>query len=273
VAKYIYILRPYRIYGYCENNTGSLDEFFQFRTLVWAFAYWASIVGIYVFNDVVGVEEDDVVNSKRPLPSARISRSPALAGSFVFLAVGVILWWITFTNIISSMIQISCIAVIAVYSSVYKNNILLGLGAGLIPIGVWLALAPFSIIAVVLFFILFFWELTLDVPENLLHYDGDIKVHPHTFAVTMGKEKFAKIGLVFSVPVVVFSLWLFYLLDFSIVFLIFAIISGLVLIKATTSIRDDLTPLRLGQSLGMVMLSIFLFNIGLITHSVFKFVF
>jgi 4-hydroxybenzoate polyprenyltransferase len=171
------------------------------------------------------------------------------------------------------LIQIACIVVIAVYSAVYKNNILLGLGAGLIPVGVWLALAPFSIIAVVLFFILFFWELTLDVPENLLHYEGDIKVHPHTFAITIGKERFAKIGLVFSVPVVLFSFLLFYLLDFSFVFLIFALIAGLVLIKATLSIRNDLSPLRLGQSLGMVMLSIFLFNIGLITHSVVKFVF
>ncbi len=254
-------------------NTGSLDEFFSFRTIVWLFAYWASIVGIYVFNDVVGIEEDDVVNNKRPLPSARINKSAALIGSFVFLAIGVILWWITFTNIISSLIQIACIVVIAIYSAVYKNNILLGLGAGLIPIGVWLALAPFSIIAVVLFFIVFFWELTLDVPENLLHYDGDIKVHPHTFAITMGKEKFAKIGLIFSAPVVFFSFWLFYLLEFSIVFLIFAFIAGFVLIKATTSIRDDLTPVRLGQSLGMVMLSMFLINIGLISHSVIKFVF
>jgi 4-hydroxybenzoate polyprenyltransferase len=254
-------------------HTGSLDEFFQFKTLVWSFAYWASIVGIYAFNDVVGIKEDDVVNNKRPLPSKRINKSAALTGSFIFLAIGVILWWITFTNIVSSFIQIACIVIIAIYSAVYKNNILLGLGAGLIPIGVWLALAPFNIIAVVLFFILFFWELTLDVPENLLHYDGDVKVHPHTFAITIGKEKFARIGLIFSVPVVLFSLWLFYLLEFSIVFLIFSIIAGLVLIKATTSIRDNLTPLRLGQSLGMVMLSMFLFNIGLISHSVIQSVF
>jgi 4-hydroxybenzoate polyprenyltransferase len=171
------------------------------------------------------------------------------------------------------MIQLACIGIIAIYSAVYKNNILLGLGAGLIPLGVWLALAPFNIIAVVLFFILFFWELTLDVPENLLHYEGDVKVHPHTFAISMGKEKFAKIGLIFSTPVLIFSLWLFYLLNFSVVFLIFALIAGLVLIKATTSIRDNLTPLRLGQSLGMVMLSIFLINIGLISHSLIQFVF
>ncbi|MCK5560823.1 MAG: UbiA family prenyltransferase, partial [Thermoplasmata archaeon] len=136
-------------------NTGSLNEFLQFKTIVWASAYWLSIAGIYVFNDVVGIQEDEVVNPKRPLPSARISRTGALVGSYILLALGVILWWITFTNPISTLIQLLCILIIIVYSEYYKNNILLGLGAGLIPISVWLALAPFSMIAIVLFFILF----------------------------------------------------------------------------------------------------------------------
>lgn len=254
-------------------HTSSLNEFFQLKTVVWAFAYWLSIVGIYVFNDAVGIEEDEVVNPKRPLPSARISRTGALIGSYVILALGIILWWLTFTNPISTLIQLLCILIIIIYSAYYKNNILLGLGAGLIPIGVWLALAPFSIIAVVLFFILFFWELTLDVPENLLHYDGDIKVHPQTFAISMGRKKFAQIGLIFSVPVMIFCLWLVYLLDFSVIFLIFALIAGLILINATISIRNNITPVRLGQSLGMVMLSIFLINIGLISHSIIEAIF
>jgi 4-hydroxybenzoate polyprenyltransferase len=249
-------------------HTGSLDEFFQFKTLFWAFAYWLSIVGIYVFNDVVGIREDDVVNPKRPLPSARIGRTGALIGSYIIIAFGVILWWIIFQNPMSSLIQLLCILIIIIYSAHYKNNILLGLGAGLIPISVWIALAPFSMIAVVLFFILFFWELTLDVPENLLHYDGDIREHPQTFAISFGKEKFAKIGLIFSVPVVVFLIILFYLLGFSLVFLLFAIFASVFLVQATISIRNNLNPVRLGQSLGMVMLSIFLINIGIISHSI-----
>jgi 4-hydroxybenzoate polyprenyltransferase len=252
-------------------HTGSLEEFFQFKTLIWAFAYWLSIVGIYVYNDVVGIDEDVVVNAKRPLPSRRIGRSGALAGSYILLALGVILWWITFNNIFSSIIQLTCIGVIVIYSAFYKNNILLGLGAGLIPIGVWIALAPFSIIALVLFFIIFFWELTLDVPENLLHYDGDVKVHPHTFAVSFGRKRFAKLGLIFSVPVLGFCLVLFYLLDMSIIFLIFGIIASIILIQATMAIRTNISPMRLGQSLGMAMLSIFLINIGLISYSIVEF--
>jgi 4-hydroxybenzoate polyprenyltransferase len=250
-------------------NTGSLDDFFQLRTIGWAFAYWASIVGIYVFNDVVGIDEDRIVNNKRPLPSNRIESQTALIGSIIILIIGVLVWWLMFENILSSVIQLSCIFVIAIYSTYYKNNILLGLGAGLIPIGVWLAFAPITYIPIILFFILFFWELTLDVPENLLHYEGDIKVHPQTFAVSMGPNKFAKIGLVFSIPTVGFCVVLFFLLELgiSLIFLAFTMLAAIFLIQATVSIRNDIKPVTLGRALGMVMLSIFLINIGLISYS------
>ncbi len=63
---------------------GSLDEFFQIKTLIWAFAYWASIVGIYVFNDIVGLKEDEIVNPKRPLPSGRIKKNIALIFHYIY---------------------------------------------------------------------------------------------------------------------------------------------------------------------------------------------
>jgi 4-hydroxybenzoate polyprenyltransferase len=251
-------------------HTGSLNDFFQLKTIIWVFAYWASIVGIYVYNDVVGISEDAVINSKRPLPSKRIGKNGALAGSYILLTLGVGLWWITFQNQISTLIQLSCILLIVIYSAFYKNNILLGLGAGLIPIGVWTALAPLSVIPFVLFFILFFWELTLDVPENLLHYEGDVIAHPQTFAVAWGKQNFARMGLIFAIPVVLFCAWLFILLDMSYIFLIFAIFASVFIIYGTWSIRDNIKPVNLGKALGMAMLAIFLINIGIIFHTIIE---
>jgi 4-hydroxybenzoate polyprenyltransferase len=251
-------------------HTDSLDEFFQFKTIIWAFAYWASIVGIYVFNDMVGDEEDSIINPKRPIPAKVVSQKEAGILSVIFIGLGVGLWWFTFQNPLSTLVQITCIALIAIYSAVYKNNILLGLGAGLIPVGVWIALAPFSMITVALFFLVFFWEMTLDVPENLLHYEGDLKSHPHTFAITMGREKFAQIGLIFAIPTVAVSIWLFILLEFSFVFLFFAVIAGLFLLHGINSIRDNLKPMYLGRSLGLAMLFIFIINIGLITHTLIQ---
>lgn len=247
-------------------KSGSLNEFIQLKTVAWAIAYWASIVGIYVLNDLVGIKEDAVINPKRPLPSGRVTKKSSLIFSLILLTIGVVLWWFTFKNPPSSLIQLTCIGVIATYSSTYKNNLLLGLGAGLIPVGVWIAFAPFSLVTFALFLLLFFWELTLDVPENILHFEGDVKVHPQTFATLLGQEKFAKIGLIFAIPTVLTAIWLFFLLNMSYIYLFFALIGSILLLHSQLSIRKSIDPMHLGRSLGLVMFSIFVINIGIITY-------
>ncbi|UCE38488.1 MAG: UbiA family prenyltransferase [Thermoplasmata archaeon] len=249
-------------------NSGSLGEFIQLKTVAWAFAYWASIVGIYAFNDLVGIEEDAVVNPKRPLPSGRLTKKAVLIFSLILLTIGLGIWWFTFKNPLSSLIQLTCIGLIAIYSAMYKNNLLLGLGAGLIPVGIWIAFAPFSLVTVALFLLLFFWELTLDVPENILHFEGDVKIHPQTFATLLGQEKFAKIGLIFALLTVAAVLWLFFLFDMSYIYLFFAVIGSITLLYSQLSIRKSIVPVHLGRSLGLVMFSIFMINIGIITYTI-----
>jgi len=250
------------------TNNGSLNEFIQLKTVIWAFAYWASIVGIYVFNDVVGIEEDAVVNPKRPLPSGGATKKTALIFSLIILTIGIVFWWYSFNNLLSSIIQLTCIGIIAIYSALYKNNILLGLGAGLIPVGIWIAFAPISTITVVLFLLIFFWELTLDVPENILHFDGDVKIHPQTFATLLGRERLAKIGILFAITMVVIVLWLFVLLAFSYIYLFFGVIGSLSILYSQLSIRKNIKPMHLGRSLGLVMFSIFMINIGIIAYTI-----
>lgn len=249
-------------------NSGSLDEFIQLKTVAWAFAYWISVVGIYVFNDLVGIKEDAVINPKRPLPSGRVTKKGSLIFSLILLTIGVVLWWFTFKNPLSSLIQLTCIGLIAIYSATYKNNFLLGLGAGLIPVGVWIAFAPFNLVTVALFLLIFFWELTLDVPENILHFEGDVKIHPQTFATLLGREKSAKIGLIFAIPTVIAVIWLFFLLNMSYIYLFFALIGSLLLLYSQLSIRKSIAPMHLGRSLGLVMFSIFMINIGIISYTI-----
>ena len=247
---------------------GSLDEFYQLKTVMWTFAYWASIVGIYVFNDVVGFEEDAINNPKRPIPAGKISRKEASIYSVILLGIGVGLFWVTFESPLATLIQLACIGLIVIHSNYLKINVILGLGAGLIPVGIWIALASFSWIMVALFLLVFFWELALDVPENILHYEGDLKAHPHTMAILLGREKLASIGIYFAIPAIAASIWLFYLLDFSMIYLVFAIIGGIALLNGTLSIRKDIKPVKLGKSTGLAMLFILLNNIGLMLSTV-----
>ena len=139
----------------------------------------------------------------------------------------------------------------------------------LAPVSIWMGLADFSWIMVALFSLVFFWELTLDVPENILHYEGDMVAHPHTMAILSGKEKLASIGIYFAMASVASSLWLFALLELnnSVVYLLFAVIGGLAMLNGTYAIRDDLKPMLLGKATGLAMLFILLNNIGLMIYT------
>lgn len=247
---------------------GSITNFFRLNTVVWALGYWASVTGIYVLNDWIGVREDAIVNPKRPLPSDRISSRAAFVFSVVMITVGIGLWWAAFSDPLSTVIQGACILLMMIYAAWYKHNFLLGLAAGLIPVGVWVALAPFSWVTVALFLFLFFWELTLDVPENILHFEGDKRYSPGTFAVRFGRERLASVGYVFALLVIGALVWLLFLLEMSILFLIFAALGSVTLLISQLSIRNDISPMKLGRSLGMVMLSMFLINLGFIAHTI-----
>ena len=247
---------------------GNLDDFWQLNTVFWSLGYWASVVGMYVFNDMVGKEEDEINNPKRPIPSGKISTQEAFIYSVILLCIGVALFWVAFEDPVASLIQLACIGLIVIHSHYLKVNVILGLSAGLIPVAIWMGLADFNWIMVALFFLVFFWELTLDVPENILHYEGDLKAHPHTMAILIGREKLASIGIYFALFSVASSLWLFYLLDMSIVYLIFAVIGGIAMVNGTLAIRNDLKPMLLGKATGLAMLFILLNNIGLMLYTV-----
>lgn len=250
------------------RDNGSIREFFRFNTVIWALGYWASVTGTYVLNDWIGIREDSIVNAKRPLPSGRVSRRFAYIFSIVMLVIGIALWWIAFQDPLSTSIQGACILIMIIYAAWYKHNFLLSLAAALTPVGVWIALAPFNWIMVGLFVFVFFWEMCLDVPENILHYEGDKLHSPNTFGVILGPERLASIGFIFALPAIGALGWLFALLDLSLVFLFFAILGGITLLFSQLSIRNDISPMKLGRSLGMVMLTLFLVNLGIIAHTI-----
>lgn len=249
------------------RDNGSLDAFWEMKTVLWALGYWASVVGMYVFNDIVGKEEDEINNPKRPIPAGMMSTKEASVYSAILLVIGVSLIWVAFEDPLASLIQLACIGLIVIHSHILKVNVFLGLAAGLIPVSIWMGLADFSWIVVALFSLVFFWELALDVPENILHFDGDMKAHPHTMAILIGKEKLASIGIYFAIAAIASSFWLAYLLDLSTrnkgIYLTFAIIGTIAMLNGMMSIRKNIQPMLLGKATGLAMLFILLNNIGL----------
>ena len=67
----------------------------------------------------------------------------------------------------------------------------------------------------------------------------------------------------FAIASIAASIWLFYLLDMNVVYLIFLILGAVAIMNGTLSIRNDIKPVLLGKSLGLAMLFILLNNIGL----------
>ena len=86
----------------------------------------------------------------------------------------------------------------------------------------------------------------------------------------MGKERFAKTGLMFAILTVISILWILILLSFDYLFLFFAIIGCLVILYSQILIINNIKPIQLGRSLGLVMLSVFILNIGIIIYAFFQ---
>ncbi|HOT07631.1 MAG TPA: UbiA family prenyltransferase [Methanotrichaceae archaeon] len=120
----------------------------------WPFAIatlgaYAAITSSYVLNDYVDVDVDTVAMPGRPLPSARVTRRAAGAYALLLflLAAAVALY----LNPESAVALAAATIIITIYSVWAKRNtpwswILVGLAFGLVPVGVWLAMAPAGVL-------------------------------------------------------------------------------------------------------------------------------
>jgi len=130
-------------------TTGGLPPLIPF--LLATFGAYSAITSSYVFNDFVDVDVDRVGMPGRPLPSDRISRSAA--GLYAILLFCIAAAVALYLNPESFVMLALSTAVITVYSKWAKRRtpfswVLVGLAFGMVPVGVWLALAPAGILKV-----------------------------------------------------------------------------------------------------------------------------
>jgi len=124
-------------------TTGGLPALLPF-VIATIGAYFA-ITSSYVYNDCCDVDVDMVGMPDRPLPSAQISKGSALIYSLLLFGMAGLV--ALYLNPESLMALIMATLIMALYSKWAKRNtpfswVFVGLAFGIVPIGVWLAMAP-----------------------------------------------------------------------------------------------------------------------------------
>ena len=128
-------------------TTGALPAAFPFA--IATLGAYAAITSSYVYNDCCDVDVDAVGMPDRPLPSSQVTRSAALGYSALLFGIAAAVAF--YLNPESLVALIGATMIMAVYSKAAKRTTpfswaLVGLSFGIVPVGVWLAMAPAGIL-------------------------------------------------------------------------------------------------------------------------------
>ena len=128
-------------------TTGALPAALPFA--IATLGAYAAITSSYVYNDCCDVDVDAVGMPDRPLPSSQVTRSAALGYSALLFGIAAAVAF--YLNPESLVALIGATMIMAVYSKAAKRTTpfswaLVGLSFGIVPVGVWLAMAPAGIL-------------------------------------------------------------------------------------------------------------------------------
>ena len=184
-------------------TAGTLPAAFPFAIATLG-AYFA-ITSSYVYNDCCDVDVDAVGMPDRPLPSSQVSRSAALAYSVLLFALAAAVAF--YLNPEALVALIAATLIMAVYSKAAKRRTpfswtLVGLSFGIVPVGVWLAMAPAGFLkagpglhegAVILGAMICITDWGFTNCDASRDVDGDRREGIPTFPVTYGIPMTAKL--------------------------------------------------------------------------------
>ncbi len=184
-------------------TAGGLPPAFPF--VIATLGAYAAITSSYVYNDCCDVDVDAVGMPGRPLPSSQVTRSSALAysGLLFALAAAVALY----LNPESFVALVAATLIMAIYSKWAKRSTpfswaFVGLAYGIVPVGVWLAMAPAGLLkagpglhegAVILGAMICITDWGFTNCDASRDVEGDRREGIPTFPVTYGIPKTAKL--------------------------------------------------------------------------------
>jgi len=182
-------------------SSGDLNFFKALFTIIFtAFLAWgAAILNCYIERDVDSLMER---TKNRPLPTGRFSKEKALTIGLLFTFVGFIFLWLLINPLTAILGIIASLIYLLIYTPLkQKSSSFLFIGAivGAIPpvMGAVSTTGAFSNISVILFLILFIWQIPHFIALSIYYEDdyqnADIKIIP------------LKIGENLSVNIISFS--------------------------------------------------------------------
>lgn len=203
-------------------------------TIVIFSAFFTATSG-YILNDWKDVEIDKINCPERAIPSGKVSRNTALVLAITFMTAGDIIVW--FTNLESILIIMIGSVLIAAYSLWFKKmgfigNVTVatltgfcllvgGASVGHIELAMWPALLAFSL------------NIGREIMKGIDDYEGDKAEGAKTLAVLWGRRKASFAGVAFLSITIIISPFPYFFGQYSILYLILAlIVDGILLIDS-----------------------------------------
>jgi len=235
-------------------TAGSLPEAFPF--VIATLGAYAAITSSYVFNDCCDVDVDAVGMPNRPLPSSSVTRSSALAYSGLLFGIAAAV--ALYLNPESLVALIAATLIMAVYSKAAKRRTpfswtLVGLAYGIVPVGVWLAMAPAGWLkagpglhagAIVLGAMICITDWGFTNCDASRDVEGDRREGIPTFPVTFGIPRTAKLVAAAWVVGVALSLALGIVTGLGPIYFAAAIVAGVRMVGQTIDFIRNPTAKR-----------------------------
>jgi 4-hydroxybenzoate polyprenyltransferase len=218
-------------------------------------AYFA-ITSSYVYNDCCDVDVDAVGMPGRPLPSSQVTRESALAYSGLLFGISAAV--ALYLNPESLLALIAATLIMIVYSKAAKRTTpfswtLVGLAYGIVPVGVWLALAPAGLLkagpglhegAIILGGMICITDWGFTNCDASRDVEGDRREGIPTFPVTFGIPKTAKLVAAAWVAGVALSLALGIFTGLGPLYFAAALVAGIWMVAQTIDFMRNPTAER-----------------------------
>ncbi|MDI6704246.1 MAG: UbiA prenyltransferase family protein [bacterium] len=219
------------------------------KCILGSLAVLIATFGIHAFNDWADRKRDKLVWPNRPIPAKRVKESEALLYSIILFVIALFISWIVF-NTTTFIILLIALILGCIYSIYLRDRIgylTLPPIIGLFPIGGWAAFSPQTLFSNPLPWVLYLL--------GLLWQAGHIMVYSPVHPVQKVKEKLrTEVPALFFVPspksasilgvVFLFLTWivsiaLYFATNLTYVYLIIAVLSGLMAVSAGIRLIQD----------------------------------